>query len=708
MASKTKTKKEKTLIIVESPTKARTISKFLDDSYIVLSSFGHVRDLPKSKLGVDPENNFEPSYLIPQKAKANVKILKAAAEKTKEVILATDEDREGEAIAWHITKVLTEVKKSRSKKNPDAEPAKAPEYHFRRIVFHEITQKAILDALAHPRELNNDLVDAQQARRILDRLVGYELSPFLWKKIMRGLSAGRVQSVAVRLIVEREEEIKKFVPQEYWTVEALLSSDSNPQAQLRATLISRDGKKFEKFDIPNKDAADAIVAAARQASWAVANVTKKEFRKMPAPPFTTSTLQQEAAKKLHFSAKQTMMFAQQLYEGVELGGQGSVGLITYMRTDSLNLSEDSVKEAKRVITESFGENYALAAPRKFKTKSKGAQEAHEAVRPTDPARHPDTIKEHLTPQQFRMYDLIWRRFIACQMEVAIFDTTAIDIAADGKESYLFRANGVIKKFAGFLAAYPMKFEDAILPECREGQTMVLSNVEGIEHFTKPPARYTEASLIKALEEHGIGRPSTYAPTLSTIQTRNYVEKNEQRRLQPTDIGTKVNAMLVAHFPQIVDIAFTANMEERLDGVAEGNVDWRKMIGDFYGPFHENLTKKYEDVAQDKAPEEKTDQICEKCGSPMVIKTGRFGRFLACSNFPECKNTKTIRKTIGMTCPQCNEGDIVEKRTKKRRTFWGCSRYPACDFATWKNPLAKEKTEEQEVAAEQEPEQENQE
>src|SRR3989344_2717091 len=696
------------LLIVESPAKAKTIEGYLGKDFRVLSSFGHVRDLPKSKLGVDPENNFEPYYLIPQKAKANVKVLKEAAEKTKEIILATDEDREGEAIAWHITKVLTEVKKSRSKKNPDAEPPKAPEYHFRRIVFHEITQKAILDALAHPRELNNDLVDAQQARRILDRLVGYELSPFLWKKIMRGLSAGRVPSVAVRLIVEREEEIKKFVPQEYWTVEALLSSDSNPQAQLRATLISRDGKKFEKFDIPNKDAADAIVAAARQASWAVANVTKKEFRKMPAPPFTTSTLQQEAAKKLHFSAKQTMMFAQQLYEGVELGGQGSVGLITYMRTDSLNLSEDSVKEAKRVITESFGENYALAAPRKFKTKSKGAQEAHEAVRPTDPARPPDTIKEHLTPQQFRMYDLIWRRFIACQMEVAIFDTTAIDIAADGKESYLFRANGVIKKFAGFLAAYPMKFEDAILPECREGQTMVLSNVEGIEHFTQPPARYTEASLIKALEEHGIGRPSTYAPTLSTIQTRNYVEKNEQRRLQPTDIGTKVNAMLVAHFPQIVDLAFTANMEEKLDGVAEGNVDWRKMIGDFYGPFHENLTKKYEDVAQDKAPEEKTDQICEKCGSPMVIKTGRFGRFLACSNFPECKNTKTIRKTIGMTCPQCNEGDIVEKRTKKRRTFWGCSRYPACDFATWKNPLAKEKTEEQEVAAEQEPEQENQE
>ncbi len=715
MAEKSKSKaqhSDKTLIIVESPTKARTISKFLDNSYIVLSSFGHVRDLPKSKLGVDTENNFEPYYLIPQKAKANVKILKEAAEKVKTIILATDEDREGEAIAWHIIKVLTEIKKSRAKKKPDAEPAQAPQYEFRRIVFHEITKNAILSALQNPRELNDHLVDAQQARRILDRLVGYELSPFLWKKIMRGLSAGRVQSAAVRMIVEREEEIKRFLAQEYWTVEALVSPEK-ADAQFRATLIQKDGKKLEKFDIANKEVADAIVRATQQASYEVVNVTKKEFRKMPAPPFTTSTLQQEGAKKLRFTAKQTMMFAQQLYEGIALGEGGDAGLITYMRTDSVNVSREALEKTREVIAANYGTKYALAEPRIFKTKSKGAQEAHEAIRPTDPARTPDAIKQYLTPQQFKLYDLIWRRFIACQMEAALFDTTAIDITAtpkdapkDSKEIYLFRANGIIKKFAGFLACYRLKFEDALLPECVMGDPLSLVNVEGIQHFTQPPARYTEASLIKALEEHGIGRPSTYAPTISTIQARNYVEKNDQRRLQPTEIGTKVNALLREHFPQIVDIAFTAHMEEKLDDIAEGKEDWRKIIGAFYRPFHENLMKKYEEVKEEKAPEEKTDQICEKCGSPMVIKTGRFGKFLACSHFPACKNTKTIRKTIGLPCPQCNEGEIVVKRTKKKRTFWGCSRYPACEFATWQNPLAKEKekTDEQEQAEEQESEQ----
>ena len=700
-------KKDKTLIIVESPTKARTISKFLDNSYIVLSSFGHVRDLPKSKLGVDPENNFEPYYLIPQKAKANVKVLKEAAKKTKEVILATDEDREGEAIAWHITKVLTEVKKSRSKK-PDAVQPVAPHYEFRRIVFHEITKNAILESLEHPRELNDNLVDAQQARRILDRLVGYELSPFLWKKLMRGLSAGRVQSAAVRLIVQREEEIKKFLAQEYWTVEALLSP-ANVDTPFSATLIQKDGKKLEKFDIPDKEAADAIVHASQKAKYTVAGVTKKEFRKIPAPPFTTSTLQQEGAKKLRFTARQTMMFAQQLYEGVDISEGAAAGLITYMRTDSVSIAQEALEKAKQVITEMYGDKYSLEAPRRFKTKSKLAQEAHEAIRPTDPARTPEALKTYLSPQQFRLYDLIWRRFMASQMEVAVFDTTTIDISAvpqDAKETYLFRANGVIKKFDGFLAAYPMKFEDALLPECAEGQELSLKKIKGVQHFTQPPARYTEASLIKALEEHGIGRPSTYAPTISTIQARNYVEKNDQRRLQPTEIGTKVDTMLREHFPQIVDIAFTANMEEKLDGVAEGTVDWRKMIGEFYGPFHENLTKKYEEVKEDKPPEEKTDELCEKCGKPMVIKTGRFGRFLACSGFPECKNTKTIRKTIGMKCPQCNEGEIVMKRTKKKRTFWGCSRYPECDYATWKNPLAKDKTEEQESATTEESEQED--
>ena len=700
-------KKDKTLIIVESPTKARTISKFLDNSYIVLSSFGHVRDLPKSKLGVDPENNFEPYYLIPQKAKANVKVLKEAAKKTKEVILATDEDREGEAIAWHITKVLTEVKKSRSKK-PDAVQPVAPHYEFRRIVFHEITKNAILESLEHPRELNDNLVDAQQARRILDRLVGYELSPFLWKKLMRGLSAGRVQSAAVRLIVQREEEIKKFLAQEYWTVEALLSP-ANVDTPFSATLIQKDGKKLEKFDIPDKEAADAIVHASQKAKYTVAGVTKKEFRKIPAPPFTTSTLQQEGAKKLRFTARQTMMFAQQLYEGVDISEGAAAGLITYMRTDSVSIAQEALEKAKQVITEMYGDKYSLEAPRRFKTKSKLAQEAHEAIRPTDPARTPEALKTYLSPQQFRLYDLIWRRFMASQMEVAVFDTTTIDISAvlqDAKETYLFRANCVIKKFDGFLAVYPMKFEDALLPECAEGQELSLKKIKGVQHFTQPPARYTEASLIKALEEHGIGRPSTYAPTISTIQARNYVEKNDQRRLQPTEIGTKVDTMLREHFPQIVDIAFTANMEEKLDGVAEGTVDWRKMIGEFYGPFHENLTKKYEEVKEDKPPEEKTDELCEKCGKPMVIKTGRFGRFLACSGFPECKNTKTIRKTIGMKCPQCNEGEIVMKRTKKKRTFWGCSRYPECDYATWKNPLAKDKTEEQESATTEESEQED--
>ncbi len=700
MALKSKMKKDKILIIVESPTKARTISKFLDDSYIVLSSFGHVRDLPKSKLGVDPENNFEPYYLIPQKAKANVKVLKAAAEKTKEIILATDEDREGEAIAWHITKMLTEVKKSRSKK-PDAVQPVAPQYDFRRIVFHEITKSAILEALEHPRELNNNLVDAQQARRILDRLVGYELSPFLWKKLMRGLSAGRVQSAAVRLIVEREDEIKKFLAQEYWTVEASLSL-THSDMPFSATLIQKDGKKLDKFDISNKETADAIVSASQKAQYTIKSVTKKEFRKVPAAPFTTSTLQQEGAKKLRFTARQTMMFAQQLYEGVEINEGAAAGLITYMRTDSVNIAQEALDKARAVIKELYGDNYSLETPRRFKTKSKLAQEAHEAIRPTDPARTPEMLKTYLSPQQFKLYDLIWRRFMASQMEVAVFDTTTIDISAipdNSKETYLFRANGVIKKFEGFLAVYPMKFEDATLPECAENDELSLKNVEGIQHFTQPPARYTEASLIKALEEHGIGRPSTYAPTISTIQTRNYVEKNDQRRLQPTEIGTKVDTMLKEHFPQIVDIAFTANMEEKLDGVAEGTVNWREMISEFYWPFHENLTKKYEEVKEDKPPEEKTDEVCEKCGKPMVIKTGRFGKFLACSGFPECKNTKTIKKTIGIKCSQCNEGDLVEKRTKKKRTFWGCSRYPECDFATWKNPLAKDKADEQEPSTE---------
>ena len=675
-------KKTNALIIVESPTKAKTITKFLGSGYTVLSSFGHVRDLPKSKIGVDIENGFEPHYIIPRTAKARVKDLKEKAKKATDVILATDEDREGEAIAWHIAHVL----------ELDSEKAK-------RITFHEITKPAIEEALTHPRNIIMNLVDAQQARRILDRLVGYELSPFLWKKGMRGLSAGRVQSAALRLIAEREEEIKKFIPQEYWSIHANLKRSQTTE-EFSTALVAIDDAKVGKLDIANEKQARDIVAAVKDASWTVERVTKKETKKMPAAPFTTSTLQQEAARKIRFSAKQTMMIAQQLYEGIELPSEGSVGLITYMRTDSLNVSASALADAQKVIAKKYGENFVFVGGRKFKTKSKGAQEAHEAIRPTDPARDPENLKDHLTPQQWKLYNLIWRRFIASQMEHALFDTTAIDIAAretTDNKTYIFRANGIVKKFAGFLEAYPTKFEDALLPDVQEKESLTALAVTPDQHATQPPARYTEASLVKALEEHGIGRPSTYAPTISTIQSRGYVEKDKDRRLLPTEVGLKVNTMLVAHFPNIVDIAFTAHMEEELDGVAEGKTDWRKILKEFYVPFHENLTRKYDEVVKENM-DEKTDQICEKCGSPMIIKMGRFGRFLACSNFPDCKNTKTIKKTIGIACSKCNEGEIVEKRTKKKRTFWGCSRYPACDFATWENPLKKKEAAASEEAA----------
>lgn len=680
-------KSKRTLIIVESPTKAKTISKFLEGKYEVTSSYGHIRDLPKSRIGVDVEKNFEPHYIIPKTAKAHAKALVAEIKHAPTIILATDEDREGEAIAWHIAQMI-DLENAKSKAKHPAPP------EVKRIVFHEITHKAIEEALKYPRDIDINLVNSQQARRILDRLVGYELSPFLWKKVVRGLSAGRVQSVALRLIAEREAEIKKFIPQAYFTVHATLITGS--QEKFSAFLAAIGEKKLEKFDIATKAEAEAIVAALRASEWKVSRVTKKETHKLPSPPFTTSTLQQEASKKLRFSARQTMMFAQQLYEGIDTH-DGTAGLITYMRTDSVNLSEDSLKEARSVIVERFGEQFALREPKRYKTKSRLAQEAHEAIRPTDPRRHPDDLKNHLDPAQWKLYNLIWRRFIACQMEAAVFDTTAVDVEArvKGKPPNLFRANGIVKKFAGFLEAYPLKFQDALLPILKENETLTAREIKEEEHATEPPPRFSEASLIKALEENGIGRPSTYAPTLATIQSRGYVEKNEQRRLVPTEIGTKVNDILVKHFPQIVDIAFTAHMEEELDKIAEGKTEWQKILKDFYGPFHQNLTLKYEEVQKENM-EEKTDQICEKCGKPMVIKTGRFGKFLACSGFPDCKNTKTIKKTTGITCPECNEGELLERRTKKKRIFWGCSRYPNCKYATWTNPLKRKESQEQEA------------
>lgn len=665
----------KQLVIVESPTKARTISRFLGNNFVVESSYGHIRDLPRSKLGVDVENNFAPQYIIPTKSRKQVNLLKKEAAKADRIILATDEDREGEAIAWHLAEAL------------GIDTAKAE-----RIVFHEITKTAIEEALQHPRDIDLKQVDAQQARRILDRLVGYSLSPFLWKKVIRGLSAGRVQSVAVRLIVEREREIQAFQPQEYWTIEAELHPEKRVTEKFFARLAKVNGETLDKFAIKNEAEAKDTVQHLEGAHWGVTGVEKRAISKKPPAPFTTSTLQQEAFRRLNFGARQTMRFAQQLYEGVELGSEGSTGLITYMRTDSMNLSEESLARAQTAIGELFGKNYALPAPRRFKTKAKGAQEAHEAVRPTDPARTPESIKQYLDRGQYRLYDLIWRRFMASQMPEALFEASTVDIAAKSKDptspEYLFRASGQTMKFDGFLAVWPAKAEDIILPELAKDESLTLDEVLPNQHFTEPPPRFSEASLIKALEEAGIGRPSTYAPTLATIQDRNYVEKDDAKRLKPTEIGFIVNDLLVEHFPEIVDIQFTAKMEEELDEIAEGKREWQPIIREFYEPFAKRLAEKY-DVVEKRTPDETTDQVCDKCGKPMLIKYGRFGKFLACSGFPDCKNAKPLPKdppkSTGVKCPECGEAEIVERRTRKKRLFFGCARYPDCKYATWADP-----------------------
>lgn len=679
---------KKSLVIVESPTKARTISRFLQGDFVVESSYGHIRDLPSSKLGVDVEHDFAPSYVIPLKARANVKKLKQIAAKAGTVILATDEDREGEAIAWHLSQALglgndkTQTTHSKQK--------------VERIVFHEITEHAIKEALMHPRTVDMHLVDAQQARRVLDRLVGYKLSPFLWKKIYRGLSAGRVQSVAVRLIVEREREITAFVPKEYWTIEAHLAKE-NQEETFTATLSKIDGKAVEKFDIGTKEAAEEITRNLERASWEVGDVERRAVTKNPLPPFMTSTLQQDAFRRLGFSARQTMRVAQQLYEGVPLGSEGPVGLITYMRTDSLNIAQQALGEAALYIKKAFGDQYALAAPRRFKTKSKGAQEAHEAIRPTDPSRTPEGVKPYLDARQFRLYQLIWQRFLATQMPSAIFDATGIDIIASPKPStlnpkpYLFRATGQIQRFDGFLKVYPVKFAENALPDVAPKEAVRLMRLAPEQHFTEPPPRFTEATLVKALEADGIGRPSTYAPIISTIQDRKYVERHDRRSLKPTDIGFLVNDLLVEHFPQVVDVQFTARMEEEFDAVAEGKMAWQPVIKEFYEPFAKNLEQKYEEVKKHHA-DEATDEVCEKCGKAMVIKLGRFGKFLACTGFPECRNTKPLAgqekqapQTIGMQCPKCPEGEIVIRRTRRGKIFYGCLRYPKCDYASWDDP-----------------------
>jgi DNA topoisomerase-1 len=702
------------LVIVESPTKAKTIGRFLGRGFTVTSSMGHIRDLPKHELGVDVDHQFVPRYVIPRKNQKTVTALKKAAAKADNVYFATDEDREGEAISWHLAEVLK------------ADPAKV-----KRITFHEITERAIKDALAHPRTIDQRLVNAQQARRILDRLVGYELSPFLWKKVAKGLSAGRVQSVAVRLIVEREREIQAFKPEEYWSIEALFSTDK--KVQFEAHLLKIDGKSLDKFALKTTAEAEKIVTETKATTFAVGDVERKSVQKNPLPPFTTSTLQQEANRKLGFSARKTMFVAQGLYEGVELGAEGSVGLITYMRTDSVNLAEQFQTETQAYLGSTFGPSYATG-PRAYKTKSKSAQEAHEAIRPTGVERAPDAVRAFLTPDQVKIYDLIWRRAVASQMPAAQFDAVTVDVnSADAK--YTFRANGSTVSFDGFLKIYPEALNETTLPELETGQALTADSITPNQHFTQPPARYSEAGLVKALEEYGIGRPSTYAPTIATIIDRNYVEK-EDRRLKPTELAMLVNDVLVEHFPTIVDYQFTAKMEDNLDAIALGEKDWGPIIATFYEPFKANLEVKMEEVSKKELTETATDQICEKCGKPMVIKLGRYGKFLACTGYPECKNTrplnedgtvstkpeaetsdqvcekcgkpmvvkygrygkflactgypecknvKNIEDKIGVPCPQCNEGELVVRRSRFGKSFYSCNRYPDCKFALWAKP-----------------------
>ncbi len=651
------------LVIVESPAKAKTIQKYLGTGYEVVASMGHVRDLPKSKLGVDVENGFTPQYLDMKGKEDIIKDLKKRAKKSDCVYLATDPDREGEAISWHLAQML----------NLDLNADN-------RVAFNEITKTGVQNGMANPHKIDLDLVNAQQARRILDRLVGYKLSPFLWKKVKRGLSAGRVQSVAVRLIVDREEEIKAFVPKEYWSIDAKLSAG---EKQFMAKLASVKGKKIE---IADKAQADAVLDTLKQADFIVQTIKKRVTKKQPSPPFITSTLQQEASKRLGFQSKRTMKAAQELYEGIDVNGMGAVGLITYMRTDSLRISADAQKAAAEYIKATYGESYLPDKPRVFKTK-KNAQDAHEAIRPSMPDVTPDSIKNSLTTDQYKLYKLIWERFIASQMANALLDTISVDIAA---ADCLFKASGYSVKFDGFTVLYEEKSEgeeenQKMLPPLSEKDCLEVISVDGNQHFTQPPARFSEATLIKTLEENGIGRPSTYAPTITTILARMYVER-EGKQLRPTALGDVTTQVMKEHFQHIVDPDFTAKMESELDSIEQGKADWVRMLEVFYEDFAQTLTAAEEAMEGKhmKIPDEKTDIVCEQCGKPMVIKIGRFGKFLACTGYPECTNTRKIVQETSGICPRCGN-KIILKKSKRGRSFYGCSGYPDCNFMTWNIP-----------------------
>lgn len=698
------------LLIVESPTKAKTISTILKGEYRVVSSFGHIRDLPKSEMGIDVGHNFEPRYIIPREKTKKVNELKKISKGAKEIYFGTDKDREGEAIAWHLCHILK------------VDPKKA-----KRIIFHEITDEALHEAIEEPKKIDMNLVDAQQARRILDRLVGYELSPFLWKKVAKGLSAGRVQSVALRLVVEREEEIKEFKAEEYWSLTAELLKNKK---QFPAKFHSLDDKVLDKMDLKNKEQVDKIVEDLENEKYVIEELKEKKVLRQSHAPFTTSSLQQEANNKLGFSAKQTMKIAQELYEGIDTAGRHT-GLITYMRTDSCNLSEKFTLQVKNWITSELGKEYAEEKPRKFKTKTRSAQEAHEAIRPTSVQSTPQDIKQYLNRNQYRLYELIWKRAVASQAKPACFSHTIADIKAGNA---MFRATGNIMEFDGYMKIYGTESKDIILPDLEKGDKLDLKELVSKQHFTEPPARFSDATLVKVLEEHGIGRPSTYAPTISTIIERGYVERDENKRLEPKEVAFLVNELLVKNFPEIVDYDFTAKLEDDLDDIADGKKEWEPIISEFYKPFKKNLMEKYKEVKKEDVIDEKTDEVCDvceapmvvrisrygkflacsafpkcrftkpmegegkeepevkesdefcsKCGAKMLIKEGKYGQFLGCSNYPNCKNMKPINDATGVKCPKCKTGDIVARRTKRGKVFFGCSSYPKCHFALWSKP-----------------------
>ncbi len=656
----------KYLVIVESPAKAKTIEKYLGRNYKVVASVGHIRDLPKSKMGIDVENDYEPHYISIRGKGDVIKSLRSAAKKAEKVYLASDPDREGEAIAWHLAFLLGLDLKDKN-----------------RVVFNEITKDAVKAAFKEPRTIDVDLVDAQQARRILDRLVGYSLSPILWRKVKKGLSAGRVQSVALKIIIDREKEIRDFVPEEYWSIDGNFKKATK---KFKANFWGLDGKKKK---LPNAESIKEVTDRLSGKDFQVTKVEKKERKRNPAAPFTTSSLQQEAARKLNFRTRKTMMVAQQLYEGIALGKQGTVGLITYMRPDSTRLEDTAKGEAADFIETTYGSEFPAHGGKK-RANAQGAQDAHEAVRPTSVMRTPEAMEKFLDKDQLKLYRLIWSRFVASQMTPAILDTMKVTLDQNG---VIFIANGSKIKFKGFMQVYVEGRDDGkedkenILPELVEGDVVQSVSIEPKQHFTQPPARYSEATLIKTLEENGVGRPSTYAPTLETIQRRYYV-KLTQKRFEPTELGEIVNSLIEEFFPQIVDMHFTAEMENSLDSIEAGKEEWVKVVDQFYRPFEKELTTAEESIEKIQIKDEPAGFDCDLCGHPMVIKLGRYGKFYACSNFPDCRNTKPIVKEIGVECPVCHQGQVVERKSKKNRLFYGCTRYPDCDFTSWDKPVGR--------------------